>query len=756
MHTRSHVGTPRRFTVVAVAAAVACIGLAASTLRAGATVGNPGPLTITVHDGTLGTPLGDFTPLSGTLVGTVSASGALSMPQASMTFPSFDVALTYPIETTVTVTPVAESDFTGNVDPDSGLVTIAGSLTTEVTLPDFGLTNCPLGPLAVSLSTGTAGGSPYGAGAATLVDSSFVIPAIAPGAAGCAGFEGIINSILGFPTAPGASALTLPMTFTPAVTGASSTSSTQPTSTTSTSTSTTSTSTTSTTVVPPSTTTTVGTPADCSPGFGYGDKNHCHSGPPGRAATSAPCDPGTAVASLSRRAPAPDPIDATVNVDLDHSAGPVNANLTGAVWNSGNSIAPLQPVHPSIIRIDGSLQDRSQGPNQLDLQPLLSRVAQVRAIGAEPLVILSYMPRWLGAPRAGTTKDATRVAPYDLDLWEALVTNVVRTLATAPEPAYMFEVWNEPDIPNFWQDTPQAFTAMAVRTHEAVANVERETGKPIEVGGPAAAFGLNPNMVDYLQSVAAAHLPLDFVSWHKYANSPFLGPDGPEGNLPIDLYNALAKRNPNSTPLDFSREISDIRSTVGAALAGSGLDPRFILDEWNVSAGGYDVRHDNAEGASLIAGILIEMERASLDEAAFYRAISSGSNHIGDWGLVYSDGTPKPSWWVFQAWSTMTGYRLPTQGDAPSAGLWARASRNASCVNVLLANFVATGAPARTVQINLNGDLPRCHGPLTTTLATLDSSSTSLANSKVVRLDRGSITVPMASQSVALLRATCT
>src|SRR5262245_37533639 len=104
-------------------------------------------------------------------------------------------------------------------------------------------------------------------------------------------------------------------------------------------------------------------------------------------------------------------LDDTVRVDLTRPIGPVNQNLTGVVWNAGDSIAPLAPVHPAIVRIDGSLQSRSQGPGQLDLQPLLNRVAQVRAIGAEPLVILSYMPRWLGGPRAMAGQDPTRMGP---------------------------------------------------------------------------------------------------------------------------------------------------------------------------------------------------------------------------------------------------------------------------------------------------------------------------------------------------------
>lgn len=77
-------------------------------------------------------------------------------------------------------------------------------------------------------------------------------------------------------------------------------------------------------------------------------------------------------------------------------------------------------------------------------------------------------------------------------------------------------------------------------------------------------------------------------------------------------------------------------------------------------------------------------------------------------------------------------------------------------MSVLLTNFVATGAPA-TVEVNLQGQLPRCKDGRTTTLATLDNTSTSLANFSTVNVpDTASIAVPMKSQSVALLRFSCT
>jgi Glycosyl hydrolases family 39 len=449
----------------------------------------------------------------------------------------------------------------------------------------------------------------------------------------------------------------------------------------------------------------------------------------------------------------------TVTVDLEHTLGPVDDNLLGVVWNTGDSLAALRPIGPPTIRVDGSLQDASKGPNQLDLGPLLAKVAEIRSIGAQPLVILSYMPSWLGSSRAGTTKDPTRVGPSSLEEWQALVTKVVRTLATAKQPADLFEVWNEPDVQIFWQDTPEEFVQTALATQRAVAQVKAETGKPLEVGGPAAALGYSQSLVPWLTATAAAHLPLDFLSWHLYANSPYLGPDGPEGNLPENVYKALAKRNPAATPLEYATSIASVKATVGAALAGSGLHPRYLVDEWNVSAGGLDVRNDAAEGASLDAGILTEMEESGLDGADFYRAVSDAATGPGDWGMVTVSGDPKPSWWVFRAWRAMSGMRLQTGGADPSTGLFARASRDGAngCVDLLLSNFVATGSPARQVTVDLVGSLPNCHGRRSTTLATLDTSSTALDHPRPVDLGSdGSVSVPMATQSVALLRTGCT
>jgi hypothetical protein len=232
-----------------------------------------------------------------------------------------------------------------------------------------------------------------------------------------------------------------------------------------------------------------------------------------------------------------------------------------------------------------------------------------------------------------------------------------------------------------------------------------------------------------------------------------------EGNFPLSIYKVLARRNPDTTPVEYATSIASVKATVGAALAGSRLNPKYIIDEWNVSAGGLDLRNDDAEGASLDAGILMQMRKAGLNGADFYRAVSDSSTGPGDWGMVTANGTPKPSWWVFRAWRAMSGSRLQTTGADAATGLFATGTRNAphGCVNVLLANFVAKGSPNRQVTVDLSGALPKCVGARVTTLATLDTTSTTLGDPQPLALSSdNTATFPMASQSVALFRTGCT
>lgn len=445
--------------------------------------------------------------------------------------------------------------------------------------------------------------------------------------------------------------------------------------------------------------------------------------------------------ALSALAPSPATAQAvTVSIDAADELGPTNPGLRGVGWNTG-PISGVVPLRPPTVRVDGSLDTASQGPDQLDLSALLDRVGAVRRTGAEPQVILSYMPPWLANTGPGDPRDPTRVAPSDFDAWQALVEEVVGRLATAPRPALRFEVWNEPDLPVFWQDTPTAWIELARRTHAGVAAVEERTGLELEVGGPATAFPDPAFIVPYVEATRGDGLPPDFVSWHFYGNHPFFGPDGNEGFVPDAMYEAGAHRNPFTTPREFGFQIDMVRSWVGD-------DVDLAIDEWNVAAGGFDTRHDTHEGAAFDAAVLIEMERAALDAADFYRASDDPGNdgRVGDWGLVDAAGDRKPAWWVFDAWRRTEGTRVGVSGDDPDGGFWARATKGGGRVDVVLASFAVDGGEDREVQLDVTGFEPAC-----AEVRTIDGPDSSFSGAAPVTVD-GSPTVSVPGPSVVWVR----
>lgn len=441
-----------------------------------------------------------------------------------------------------------------------------------------------------------------------------------------------------------------------------------------------------------------------------------------------------------------------VRIDLDSSAGSGAPKLGGLSWNAGGDLGLVEDIRPPAVRIDGALERVSPSEGVLELDRLLGRVAEIRRIGAEPLVILSYMPVWLGEPNAGG-RDPTRVAPADLDKWETLITDVVRALATAPDPAYRFEVWNEPDLPVFFQDLPTTFMDMAARSHRAVATVAEETGLPLQIGGPATAAPDPVYMVPYVQRMVAEGLPLDFVSWHYYANHPFFGPDGNEGFVPDAVYEANARRNPLASPRLFGEQPAAVQAFIDPALAGSDLDPELLITEWNISAAGFDVRHASHEGAAFALGTLIELEGSGLDGADYYRAISDDVEHPGDWATVTASGDRRPSWWALQAWNdSADGALLALTGDDPAGGFWARAARLPDGrVDVFLTAFENQGDTSRTVDLVLDG---ACADPAGE-VSFLSPDSADLSTYAPISFTDSRTTVDLPSQSAAVLRLRC-
>jgi hypothetical protein len=173
------------------------------------------------------------------------------------------------------------------------------------------------------------------------------------------------------------------------------------------------------------------------------------------------------------------------------------------------------------------------------------------ALGARPYLSVDLMPRALAENRAPerstalladacTASFTNRVSnspPADPAVFAAAVTGLVRRLVEgsggeAGRPIDHVEVWNEPELPYFWDvgldPDRQQFFAAAAATLVQLDAYRRASSRP-EVQALRFGFG------SFARSATAAavitsldenpiagygRVPLDFVSFHAYANDP--------------------------------------------------------------------------------------------------------------------------------------------------------------------------------------------------------------------------------------------
>lgn len=410
----------------------------------------------------------------------------------------------------------------------------------------------------------------------------------------------------------------------------------------------------------------------------------------------------------------------SITIDASRAIASINPDLVGVDWKLGTGDG-VDDLHPNLARADIAFQIAAKPDGSFDWSFADAWVAEAQAAGAEPMLILNYMPPWLARTYPGDPRDPTRVRPKDYAEWERIVEAGVDHFAVDLGVRW-FEVWNEPDWAGFWQDSPTAFMETAKHTAIAVRRVEQRTGIDLSFGGPACLFPDPAFIAGWLQTMRSLDMRPEFVSWHYYGNYPFVGPDGREPSLPEPLHVALGHRNPAGGVFPFPIGIEGVRTLTRAALAGTGwADPEFIIDEWNVSAGGFDLRHDTHEGAAFDAGVLAEFQRTGLDRAAFFISADpyisspevnpSGAEFAGDWGLVSWKGTRKPAWWTFWLWQRMAPEQVEASGSSAADGLWAVASRDPSSgrVTVMLSSFLATGAHPHAVTLALSGLAPAAY-----------------------------------------------
>ncbi|MGA2421429.1 MAG: hypothetical protein ABSG69_15240 [Candidatus Acidiferrum sp.] len=393
-------------------------------------------------------------------------------------------------------------------------------------------------------------------------------------------------------------------------------------------------------------------------------------------------------------------------------------NVTGEIRSFQGLNGPPRPVMaglPSLIeqyrnlRIDQVRTHDSMGPTEIDSRfdmndPLLTwlipdaaqRAGVVKAGNADII-----FPDWSADPekpesyhfaasdemmsaihaagaevyyRIGRSFGANVEPPPDFDKYASVVKHIALHYNQGWAHGFHYnirywEFWNEPEL-LFWSGTPEQFYAL----YEKTARALKSTDPALRVGGVAKALPYDggPYREGFIDYCAMHHVPLDFYSWHTYADSS------------ADPYDSVR----------LAKLIRELLDAHGFPKAES------ILSEWNLTPDfteGEKLRLRGEENAAFIGAVLSYFQDAPIDHAHFYRG-------DGAWmGLFDLQGKPFKTAYAFKAMGKMldTPQRVAVTGP-DTFGFAALAGRSAdgNTLQLLISNYaIPDAAKLHAMQI---------------------------------------------------------
>ncbi len=198
-------------------------------------------------------------------------------------------------------------------------------------------------------------------------------------------------------------------------------------------------------------------------------------------------------------------------------AGPARVLLGTGHENVSEPSPPALPGRP-FFRIQTHAVEPSKARGVWDFTQLDRVIDAAISYGAEPMICLSFPPKWFYGEEA-TFEEAKRLRkPYDIEAYAEHCAQIVRHYTQEREgpPVLWWEIGNEVELHD-WS------YAYYIKVYAAVAQRLREVEPRIQLGGPVTA---GPNSGWAAELIRAVPEQVDFVSYHQYGYSePFESPD---------------------------------------------------------------------------------------------------------------------------------------------------------------------------------------------------------------------------------------
>ncbi len=347
--------------------------------------------------------------------------------------------------------------------------------------------------------------------------------------------------------------------------------------------------------------------------------------------------------------------------DIDAHFDQANAQLAWLIPDDAQRAGVVKAGNASVVFPDWSADPEK--PSSYNFGPTDIVITAIHDTGAE----VYY--------RIGRSWGSTSIdPPPDFDKFASVVKHVAMHYNQGWAKGFHYnirywEFWNEPEA-LFWGGSPEQFYSLYEKTARALKSVD----PALKVGGDALAFTFNdgPYRDGFIDYCASHKVPLDFYSWHTYADN-------------------------SSDPYDAMRLAAVIRKlldTHGFPQAEN------ILSEWNLTPDFTDVEKERLKGeenAAFIGAVLTYLQDAPLDRADFYRGDAAWM------GLFGLDGSYFKTAYAFKAMGQMqdTPQRLSVDGtDTFGFATLAGRSADGNTIQILISNYaVPAGSQPHVMNI---------------------------------------------------------
>ncbi|MET7663547.1 xylan 1,4-beta-xylosidase [Streptomyces sp. NPDC005373] len=277
------------------------------------------------------------------------------------------------------------------------------------------------------------------------------------------------------------------------------------------------------------------------------------------------------------------------------------------------------------------------------------------ALGIRPFLELGFMPGELASGGQTVFWWQGNVTPPSshrewADLVRATLTHLVDRYGLEEVRDWPVEVWNEPDLPDFWEGADQAAYH---RLYEVTAHAVKDVDASLQVGGPAVSPGADKGWLGrFAEFVERRDLPVDFVSRHAYTS-------GPAQPVPFGTYQTLAPAERLLEQFGAPR-----RELKGTSLA----DLPVHITEFNSSYRPDNPVHDTAFHAAYLAPVLAA--GGDLVDSFSYWTFSDMFEEVGvptalfhgGFGLLTHRQVKKPTYQLY-AFMARMGRDVLTRGD---------------------------------------------------------------------------------------------